>query len=250
MHLAGIAAAIQAQLERARQYIDAQGGLDGLRQRYGDDRTFAAPILTNCALAGLTPWREVPALPFELACLPHAHAALPAAAGGQLCRARPGGHRPGALLPPRAVEPAGLAVAAAERGTEPARARRHAAAQRRVPRSRAADELRGDEPGLHGPGAIMPVVRRGVAFLLSSVRDGRLLADRRQPGRLEYHAGHHGPGRRHRRRGRLGMRRLAAAGAAARGPSLHPARRRAAGDGATPPAPCPMPTTPRPPCWR
>ncbi|MGO8691422.1 MAG: prenyltransferase/squalene oxidase repeat-containing protein [Thermoguttaceae bacterium] len=72
LHLAGITPQCQGQLERARQYIDSQGGLDGLRRRYGDDRTFAAPIAANCALAGLTSWREVPALPFELACLPHA----------------------------------------------------------------------------------------------------------------------------------------------------------------------------------
>ena len=44
--------------------------------RYGDDRTFSAPILTMCALAGrlgpeTTAWHLVPALPFELAALPH-----------------------------------------------------------------------------------------------------------------------------------------------------------------------------------
>src|SRR5690606_3991872 len=33
-------------------------------------KTFAVPILTNCALAGLVPWSEVSPLPFELACLP------------------------------------------------------------------------------------------------------------------------------------------------------------------------------------
>ena len=38
--------------------------------RYGKDRTFAVPILMTCALAGLTSWKEVPSLPFELACLP------------------------------------------------------------------------------------------------------------------------------------------------------------------------------------
>src|SRR5262249_38078621 len=43
---------------------------EAVRQRYGKDRTFSVPILMNCALAGLVPWSEVPALPFELACLP------------------------------------------------------------------------------------------------------------------------------------------------------------------------------------
>jgi squalene-hopene/tetraprenyl-beta-curcumene cyclase len=43
--------------------------------RYGRDRTFAAPILTMCALAGrggepAEAWRHVKALPFELAALP------------------------------------------------------------------------------------------------------------------------------------------------------------------------------------
>ncbi|MBL9090240.1 MAG: squalene--hopene cyclase [Planctomycetaceae bacterium] len=57
-------------LKRAEEYIAAQGGIPGLRRRYGRDKTFAVPILTNCALAGLVPWREVSALPFEAACLP------------------------------------------------------------------------------------------------------------------------------------------------------------------------------------
>lgn len=56
-------------LERADQYIADKGGVRGLRRRYGRDKTFAAPILTNCALAGLVHWRDVPALPFELAAL-------------------------------------------------------------------------------------------------------------------------------------------------------------------------------------
>jgi squalene-hopene/tetraprenyl-beta-curcumene cyclase len=59
-----------AALQRAEEYIAAQGGIPGLRKRYGRDKTFAVPILTNCALAGLVPWREVSPLPFEAACLP------------------------------------------------------------------------------------------------------------------------------------------------------------------------------------
>ena len=43
---------------------------------YGNDRTFSNPILTMCALAGRfgdgrRAWRSVPALPFELAAVPH-----------------------------------------------------------------------------------------------------------------------------------------------------------------------------------
>ncbi len=40
--------------------------------KYGEDRTFAVPILANAALAGLTPWSAIPALPYEMALLPHA----------------------------------------------------------------------------------------------------------------------------------------------------------------------------------
>ena len=39
---------------------------------YGADLTFAVPILTHCALAGRFGWDQIPALPFELAALPHA----------------------------------------------------------------------------------------------------------------------------------------------------------------------------------
>lgn len=58
-------------LERAARYIEQQGGLEGLRRRYGKDQTFAVPILTMYALAGLVGWEEVRALPFEWAILPH-----------------------------------------------------------------------------------------------------------------------------------------------------------------------------------
>ncbi len=71
-HLAGVADQHQEPLTSAQRYIDSQGGLAGLRNRYGDDKTFAVPILTNYALAGLISWKEVAPLPFEMACLPHA----------------------------------------------------------------------------------------------------------------------------------------------------------------------------------
>jgi len=57
-------------LERADAYIKSQGGLRGLRRRYGRDRALAVPILTNSALAGLVSWRRVPSLPFGRAALP------------------------------------------------------------------------------------------------------------------------------------------------------------------------------------
>ncbi|MBW8015753.1 MAG: squalene--hopene cyclase [Planctomycetes bacterium] len=59
---------------------NAAGGLspgqltDAIYRRYGDDRTFAVPILTVCALAGRLgddPWGMIVPLPFELAVFPH-----------------------------------------------------------------------------------------------------------------------------------------------------------------------------------
>jgi squalene-hopene/tetraprenyl-beta-curcumene cyclase len=69
-HLTGSAEHYADRLRRAQQYVESQGGLQGLRRRYGKDKTFATPILTNCALAGMVPWQQVTPLPFELACLP------------------------------------------------------------------------------------------------------------------------------------------------------------------------------------
>lgn len=54
----------------AKLHIDQKGGIEAVRARYGKDKTFSVPILTHCALAGLVDWKEVPSLPFELACLP------------------------------------------------------------------------------------------------------------------------------------------------------------------------------------
>jgi squalene-hopene/tetraprenyl-beta-curcumene cyclase len=63
-------------LQRVEQYLRERFGatpqqlVESVRKRYGKDRTFAVPILTTCALAGLVGWEEVESLPFELACLP------------------------------------------------------------------------------------------------------------------------------------------------------------------------------------
>ncbi|XZE51970.1 prenyltransferase/squalene oxidase repeat-containing protein [Planctomycetaceae bacterium SH139] len=51
-------------------YIERSGSIAALKARYGKDKTFVIPILTNCALAGMVPWSEVQALPFELAAVP------------------------------------------------------------------------------------------------------------------------------------------------------------------------------------
>ena len=55
----------QVASQKALQYL-----LEGLRRRYGKDKTFVVPILTNMAIAGLVDWSEVSALPFEAAVLP------------------------------------------------------------------------------------------------------------------------------------------------------------------------------------
>lgn len=55
---------------RLKNYLDAAGGIPALRQRYGTDKTFVVPILANMAIAGLVPWKEVSALPFEAAVFP------------------------------------------------------------------------------------------------------------------------------------------------------------------------------------
>ena len=57
-------------VENAQSYIDRVGGVPAVIARYGKDKTFSVPILTHCALAGMVEWSTIPALPFELACLP------------------------------------------------------------------------------------------------------------------------------------------------------------------------------------
>jgi squalene-hopene/tetraprenyl-beta-curcumene cyclase len=65
-----------ASLAKLETYLNSQCGntpaerAEAIRNRYGKDRTFSVPILMTCALAGLVAWREVPRLPFQLACFP------------------------------------------------------------------------------------------------------------------------------------------------------------------------------------
>lgn len=70
IHLSGHAGDFAEQLRHATEYIQANGSIDGLKKRYGVDKTFVVPILTNCALADLVPWNVVDPLPFELAVVP------------------------------------------------------------------------------------------------------------------------------------------------------------------------------------
>ncbi len=63
-------------ITRAEGYITSVAGIGPERcvtaiiHKYGKDRTFAVPILMNCALAGIVPWSAVPELPYEFAALP------------------------------------------------------------------------------------------------------------------------------------------------------------------------------------
>ena len=85
---AGSEAAVET-IQRAEQWLAARVGVvpatlhsspnslaKAIIARYGKDRTFSAPILTMCALAGRLgtgreAWRHVIPLPFELAACPH-----------------------------------------------------------------------------------------------------------------------------------------------------------------------------------
>jgi squalene-hopene/tetraprenyl-beta-curcumene cyclase len=73
-HITGKADRYDDCLPRCERYLSEHFGrtpeelAEAVRKRYGKDRTFSVPILMTCALAGLIDWREVPPLPFELAC--------------------------------------------------------------------------------------------------------------------------------------------------------------------------------------
>lgn len=68
--IAGKQTMLEDRIRMAQAYVDNQGSWDGLRRRYGKDKTFVVPILSNCALAGMVSWRDVSPLPFEAAALP------------------------------------------------------------------------------------------------------------------------------------------------------------------------------------
>ena len=74
-HAKAIAAA-ETWLQRRAGGLQAERLAAAVCARYGEDRTFSAPILTVCAMAGRLgggrdAWRHVAQLPFELAACPH-----------------------------------------------------------------------------------------------------------------------------------------------------------------------------------
>jgi squalene-hopene/tetraprenyl-beta-curcumene cyclase len=68
--LAGHSKRFSDKVASAWSYVNRLGSWDGLRKRYGKDKTFVVPIMTNCAIAGLIGWEDIPTLPFEAAALP------------------------------------------------------------------------------------------------------------------------------------------------------------------------------------
>lgn len=70
LHASNRTVEFESEIAAANKYIDSQGRIEGLKKRYGKDKTFAVPILANCAMAGIVPWKNVSALPFEAACVP------------------------------------------------------------------------------------------------------------------------------------------------------------------------------------
>lgn len=70
---ATIASGLSSQgVEKAESYLREKGEWAGLKARYGKDKTFVVPIMTNCALAGMVSWKHISPLPFEAAALPQA----------------------------------------------------------------------------------------------------------------------------------------------------------------------------------
>jgi squalene-hopene/tetraprenyl-beta-curcumene cyclase len=69
-HLTGVPARYSGMLERSREYTKRAGGVARLRKEFGRDRTTCGAILANYALADLTSWRKLPAVPYEQIRLP------------------------------------------------------------------------------------------------------------------------------------------------------------------------------------
>ena len=160
----------EAWLRRCVGPLTAESLAAAVTRVYGDDRTFAVPILTHCALTGRFGWEHVPVLPFELAALPRAWfrwVGLPVVSYAL---------------------PALIAIGQAQHLRHPA-AGRVVRAARDAARARTLRILEAIQPAsggfleatpltsfvtmsLAGSGlADHPVVRRGVAFLAASVRD-------------------------------------------------------------------------------
>jgi squalene-hopene/tetraprenyl-beta-curcumene cyclase len=67
--LTGIPGKFTDLMARADDYVAAAGGAAGLRRHCGKDKPLLAAIMTNCALADVVSWHQVPTLQFEVPCL-------------------------------------------------------------------------------------------------------------------------------------------------------------------------------------
>ena len=70
LHACGRSDDLSDEVNQLQSYIDSAGGVEAIKNRYGKDKTFAVPILANCAMAGIVDWKHVDAFPFEAACIP------------------------------------------------------------------------------------------------------------------------------------------------------------------------------------
>ena len=188
LHLGGAATRHEGPLEKANNYIDSQGGTAGLRRRFGKDKTFAVPILANCALAGLVDWREVSPLPFELAAVPQSFfrwLRLPVVSYAIPALVAIGQAR---FFSSQATQSDHQGHSHPIRCKELASTKTNAATERRLSGSGPADEFCGDESGLdRARGARRNTKGRKVSGRFRAIR--WQLADRFGPGNLEYNAG-------------------------------------------------------------
>ena len=80
IHHAGQSQPCADALSKSQHYFDSLGGAAGLRRQYRSDPALLAAVLGCSALAGLTAWRNVPAMAFEQAWLPRGLRKPPGAA--------------------------------------------------------------------------------------------------------------------------------------------------------------------------
>ena len=248
MHLAGVADEHRGAADAApNAYIESKGRLHGLRERYGIDKTFVVPIMTNLALAGLVDWREIDPLPFELACVPQALVSVRRHAGRELRDSGPRGHRPGPAIhhaPP--WNPFTRLIRWLSITPQPEGPPADAARQRRVSRSDAADEFCGDEFGRAATaGRALRVDGSITAERECDVRDEVIRARRQVPRRLDPPRRHAG---RSTRTSRPGTRRWRSTPWPARGKMSRSCSVRNASTGSSPastpsaiPSPAPTP---------
>jgi squalene-hopene/tetraprenyl-beta-curcumene cyclase len=66
----GIPAKYADLMARADDFVELNEGVAGLRQQYANDKAYLTSVLATCAVADMISWRQVPTLPFEWLHLP------------------------------------------------------------------------------------------------------------------------------------------------------------------------------------